>query len=111
MFGAENQWVMRSLAKVERTGDSDSSVDADLKLKNDSSASVNLMVMPLIDSADEGIGSMILVEDISSEKRIKTTMARYMSAEGVEQLLENLSLYGSVSRPRTSCTICCLPKP
>jgi len=88
LFGSENEWVMRSLAKVEETGASDMSVDADLKLGDDKIASVNLMVMPLIDAADEGIGSMIVLEDISSEKRIKTTMARYMSAEVVDQLLE-----------------------
>ena len=88
LFGSENEWVMRSLAKVEESGISDMSVDADLKLKDDKSASVNLMVMPLIDVTDEAIGSMIVLEDISSEKRIKTTMARYMSKEVVDQLLE-----------------------
>lgn len=88
LLGTGNDWIMRSLAKVEETGDSDMSVDADLKLPDDRNASVNMMVMPLIDAADKGIGSMVVFEDISSEKRIKTTMARYMSKEVVDQLLE-----------------------
>ena len=88
LLGLRNPWVMRSLDKVERLGTSDMSVDADLRLGDDKNASVNLMVMPLIDSTDEDIGSMIVLEDISSEKRVKTTMARYMSKEVVDQLLE-----------------------
>ena len=88
LFADDNRWVMNSIAKVEASGASDMAVDADLRLTSGESASVNLMVVPLIDAADEDIGSMVILEDISNEKRVKTTMARYMSKEVVDQLLE-----------------------
>lgn len=71
-----NRWVMNSIDKVEASGVIDMAVDADLVVANGASASVNLMVVPLIDAADEDIGSMVILEDISNEKRVKTTMAR-----------------------------------
>ena len=88
LFADDNRWVMNSIANVEASGASDMAVDADLRLTSGESASVNLMVVPLIDAADENIGSMVILEDISNEKRVKTTMARYMSKEVVDQLLE-----------------------
>jgi adenylate cyclase len=87
VFGARNRWVMASLARVEQTGQQDSHVDAELALPDGETASVNMSVMPLVDSAEETIGSMMMIEDITSEKRVKSTMSRYMSAEVVEQLL------------------------
>lgn len=84
-----NQWVLRSLAKVRDTGEPDISVDANLHLShNQTDVSVNLTITPLVDATDQNMGSIMVLEDISSEKRVKTTMARYMSAEVVEQLLE-----------------------
>jgi adenylate cyclase len=89
VLGERNQWLMRSLAKVRATGESDMSVDAALMLADGvASASVNLMVTPLNDGSENSLGSMVVLEDISSEKRVKTTMARYMSAEVVDQLLK-----------------------
>ncbi|MEE8333445.1 MAG: adenylate/guanylate cyclase domain-containing protein, partial [Alphaproteobacteria bacterium] len=87
VFGARNSWLMRSLEAVETTRNNDISVDAELKLASGDSASVNATVSPLIDINQEDIGSMVILEDISSEKRVRTTMARYMSKEVADQLL------------------------
>lgn len=89
VFGAKNRWIMTSLAKVEQTGQQDSHVDAELALPDGETASVNMSVMPLVDSAEETIGSMMMIEDITSEKRVRSTMSRYMSAEVVEELLSS----------------------
>lgn len=89
VFGDKNQWVMASLARVEQTGQADSHVDAELALPDGQTASVNMSVMPLVDSAEETIGSMMMIEDITSEKRVRSTMSRYMSAEVVEELLSS----------------------
>ncbi len=88
IFHDSNQWVIDSVGKVEQTGSEDNSVNADLELANNEIISVNLSVVPLIDGTGENIGSMIIIEDITDEKRVKTTMARYMSKEIADQLLE-----------------------
>jgi adenylate cyclase len=43
--------------------------------------------MPLIDASEDRIGSMLVLEDITEEKRIRSTMSRYMSKEVADQLL------------------------
>jgi adenylate cyclase len=48
---------------------------------------VNLTTMPLIDANQAQIGSMLVLEDITEEKRIRSTMSRYMSKEVADQLL------------------------
>jgi adenylate cyclase len=49
--------------------------------------SVNLTARPLIDKTDQRLGSVLVMEDISGEKRVRATMARYMSKEVADQLL------------------------
>jgi adenylate cyclase len=44
--------------------------------------------VPLIDPANKSIGTMLILDDITREKRIKSTMSRYMSKEVADQLLE-----------------------
>jgi adenylate cyclase len=50
--------------------------------------SVNLSVVPLPDARQSGPGCMLMIEDLTQEKRLKTTMARYMTKEVVDKLLE-----------------------
>jgi len=89
VFGDKNHWITTSLTRVEQTGLEDTHVDAELALPDGQTASVNMSVMPLVDSAEETIGSMMMIEDITSEKRVRSTMSRYMSAEVVEELLSS----------------------
>ncbi len=83
---ADNGWVLASLERVEKSGEVDIIVDANVALA-DQEVSVNLTSVPLRDIRDTVVGSMLVVEDISREKRMKNTMARYMTHEVVEQLL------------------------
>ena len=59
--------------------------------------SVNLTILPLINEDSDGrtdekesfLGILIMIEDISSEKRMKSTMSRYMDPGIADQLLED----------------------
>lgn len=86
VFGAANEWVVRSLEKMEETGASDVRLDAVLQL-NGEEVSVNLTALPLRNQTDKSMGGMLMIEDISSEKRVKATMARYMDPALADQLL------------------------
>ena len=50
--------------------------------------SVNLTIKPLVDVDEKRIGTLLLMEDISNEKRMKSTMSRYMNPDLAAQLLE-----------------------
>ncbi len=88
IFGERNSWVIKSLEKVLSTWRIDSTVDASLQLDDNEVVSVNLTTVPLRDMRDERIGSMLIMEDLTREKRLRNTMSRYMSKAVVDQLLE-----------------------
>ena len=86
-FAGDNAWMLEQLKKVEETGDAEVRMDAELAL-NGERISTNVTVMPLT-SADgqKRIGSMILIDDISTEKRLKSTMSRYMDPGVADRLV------------------------
>ncbi|SVD65983.1 uncharacterized protein METZ01_LOCUS418837, partial [marine metagenome] len=50
--------------------------------------SANISVLPLLGVENESLGSLIMIEDISSEKRMKSTMSRYMDPGLADKLLD-----------------------
>ena len=87
VFGNLNAWITRSLEFVERMGATDYHADTDLKLPDGSVAAVNLTAAPFLDTEQKPIGDMLVFEDITREKRVRNTMARYVAKEVVDQLL------------------------
>jgi adenylate cyclase len=92
-FTGDNAWVMDKLHLVADNGEQQTLVDAPLHVGSEK-LSVNFTAQPLLNADDKRIGSMIVIEDISSEKRLKSTMSRYMDpriadrmvAQGAEML-------------------------
>ena len=76
IFKGPNSWVIHSLDKVQRTGRTDSTVDSDLVLGVRQAVSVNMTAVPLQDMRDKRNGSMLIMEDITREKRLRNTMSR-----------------------------------
>jgi adenylate cyclase len=87
VFGNLNGWVTRSLGYVVRMGANDYHADTDLRLLDGGTAAVNLTTAPLNDVNGKPIGYMLVFEDITREKRVRSTMARYMAKEVVDRLL------------------------
>lgn len=88
IFGNTNPWVLKSLDYVSQTGRTDFHADVDLLRTSGSTTSVNMTTTPLITVDDEPIGFTLIIDDISREKRVRSTMARYMAKEVVDKLLE-----------------------
>ncbi len=87
IFHGADAWVVQNIAKVKHGGQREIAIDMELHFERKSPASVNLGINPLLDVNEEHIGSLIVMEDITSEKRVKSTMARYMSPQVAQQLL------------------------
>jgi adenylate cyclase len=85
-FAGDNAWVLDKLKQVNESGQQQTSMDASLIIA-DETRSVNLTVQPLLDAEQKHIGSMFVIEDISSEKRIKSTMSRYMDPGLADRLI------------------------
>lgn len=85
-FCDANAWVLEKLQAVEQTGVSQLTIDAQLQV-GDEARSVNLTVQSLLNAEQKRIGSMLVMEDISSEKRVKSTLARYMDPSIADRLV------------------------
>lgn len=85
-FTGHTSWIMEKVKRVNETQNSDISMDAELKFE-DKTLSVNLTVLPLISIENSKLGTMIMIDDISTEKRMKSTMSRYMDPVIADQLL------------------------
>tara|TARA_B100001248_G_scaffold18398_1_gene12160 strand:+ start:4602 stop:6932 length:2331 start_codon:yes stop_codon:yes gene_type:complete len=102
LFGGPNEWLLK---KLDAVNENEEFLDAELQIEGET-LSVNISLTPLlgkIKSKDEGegdtggegiltskpniIGAMLMIEDISSEKRMKSTMSRYMDPELADQLM------------------------
>jgi adenylate cyclase len=81
-----NAWIMEKIERVAETHEIEVTMDAEMVV-DDEPVSVNFSVLPLVSGDDKKLGTMIMIEDISSEKRIKSTMSRYMDPSIAEQLL------------------------
>jgi len=89
-YFATNSWILDRIEAVKKTLQSNVTVDAELLAGKDK-LSVNMTIQPLMSEEDNGvsknIGTMLMVEDVSGEKRMKSTMARYMDPRLADQLL------------------------
>ena len=62
-------------------------MDSDIEA-GDARISVNLTVLPLLNTDRQKLGTLLMLEDISTEKRVKSTMARYMDPGLADQMLQ-----------------------
>lgn len=85
-FSGTNAWVADKLKSAHDTQQANILVDASLEA-NGRMLSVNLTVQPLLNADRKRIGSMLVMEDITSEKRIKSTMSRYMDPNIADRLV------------------------
>lgn len=90
-FDGINNMLIEKMNKVkEATEISQQEVIMDVELKfNKNKITTNITIMPLINIKQEKLGIMIMMEDISSEKRMKSTMSKYMNPELAEELLKS----------------------
>ena len=63
-------------------------LDKELVADGDTRVAVNLTVAPMTDTDGALIGDMLVFEDITQEKRVKSTMVRFMSDKVVDRLLD-----------------------
>ena len=88
LFGGFNSWLMDKVSHVQSRDEGDVTVDAELDFAG-KRLSVNVTILPLLSVEQEKLGLMIMIEDISTEKRLKTTMSRYMDPVLADKLVED----------------------
>ncbi len=85
-FTGSNAWVLERLRHVAESAVTDTIMEGELHI-GEEAVSVNLTALPLLSAEKRRIGSMLLIEDISNEKRLKSTMSRYMDPGIADRLV------------------------
>ena len=101
-FRGKNSWIEEKIKIIKETKEPDIIMDAEIEIldpetEKNEKISVNLTILPLINEDSDGrtdeknsfLGILLMIEDISSEKRMKSTMSRYMDPGIADQLLED----------------------
>ena len=101
-FSGNKKWIYEKIKSVGESKEPEIIVDAEIEVfdyetEKEEKISVNLTILPLInedsdgrtDQSDNFLGTLLMFEDISSEKRMKSTMSRYMDPGIADQLLED----------------------
>jgi adenylate cyclase len=85
-LGEPNRWLQQRVEEVRSSGEAWNLMDAELKVR-ETPTSANITVLPLTDVRSGPMGAMVMVDDITDEKRMKGTMARYMDPVIADELM------------------------
>jgi adenylate cyclase len=86
IFTTANQWLLDKIERVLDARQNDITIDANLAV-GPVVLSANVTVMPLTAVDGAAMGFMTMIEDISSEKRMKSTMSRYIDPAIADRLM------------------------
>jgi adenylate cyclase len=89
ILGRANTSLIRDIQQVLISAKPMVGYDMDLILPSGKQHVVNINIVPLVDAADIRNGIVIVMEDITREKRMKGTLVRYMAKDIVEKLLDD----------------------
>lgn len=87
-FVGKNAWIIERIEKVRAEKAADVAMDLEIEF-GDRPVSVNLTVLPLASGDGKQLGILLMIEDISTEKRVKATMARYMDPAIAARMLDH----------------------
>jgi adenylate cyclase len=79
-------WIYEKMKVTAETGEADIFIDSEIEF-NERKISVNLTMLPLKNQNKKQMGSMLMFEDISSEKRMKSTMSKYVDASLADTIM------------------------
>ena len=103
-FGEANAWLVDRSLKVAEGRVADIAVDAEI-VANGETVSVNVTVLPLSAGDGKPLGVMVMLEDISSEKRVKSTLSRYMDPDVADQLLSGVDGEAALGGKQSTATV------
>jgi adenylate cyclase len=102
-FADRNAWIIERIKMVQVEKVANVAMDVEIVF-GDRPVSINLTVLPLASGDGKQLGTLLMIEDISTEKRVKATMARYMDPAIAARMLDSrgdTSLLGGSSTRAT----------
>lgn len=88
MLGTRNPWLWNAMQRVGAEGKTVLVTDVELHLDRGPEARINATMLPLRNARKRPTGFLLVIEDVTREKRLRSTMSRYMSNAVVEKVLQ-----------------------
>ena len=88
LLAQHNPWLIDEIAAVVASGEPKLLLDVAIRTARDRPSSANLSISQLL-GEDGPVGVLLVIEDISEEKRLQGTMRRFMTQAVVDQVLAN----------------------
>ena len=88
LLGEDNDWLIKLIDKTCNENSIETLPDATLVTRA-GRISANLSLQPMVSGEGDTTGALIVVEDISTEKRVRATMSRYMDPALAAKLLDD----------------------
>lgn len=89
LLGEGNDYLLNLVAQVGESRDGAMQYDVVLRKRSGIDGTVNVNVLPLTATGDDSDGVVLIMEDVSSEKRVRSMLTRYMDKEIVDQVLDD----------------------
>ncbi len=88
ILGEENKWLLEELRDSNEDSEPRNFVDVDVQTISGVKKALNISIVPLADDEND-LGQLLVLEDITQEKRLKGTMSRFMTKEIADKILES----------------------
>jgi len=88
LLAQNNPWLIDEIEAVVASGEPKLLLDVAIRTARDRPSSANLSISQLL-GEDGPVGVLLVIEDISEEKRLHGTMRRFMTQAVVDQVLAN----------------------
>ena len=83
-----NEAFLTRLDACARVGEAHTEYELKYALSADESVSLNVSVVPLLDSKKQPLGVVVVAEDITQEQRLMSTLCRYVTREIAEEVMK-----------------------
>ncbi len=84
---SDNRWLLDAVSTVRETRRADAHPERELRLPDRRPVNLNLLLEPLCDIDEQPMGVLLVLEDLTRERRLRNTMSRFMTDQVVDQLL------------------------
>ncbi|MEW6730138.1 MAG: adenylate/guanylate cyclase domain-containing protein [Acidobacteriota bacterium] len=90
-YGKENETLRQLIDTAATSGESQAAYELKFSINPEEIININTSVLPLKDRTGQGLGFVLVVQDITQEQRLMSTLCRYVTREIAEQVLHDRS--------------------
>ena len=90
VFGEMNAWILEAIDEVANGRAEKQLPNSEFYIESRGEwVSANISLLPLLDSRQNALGFMLVIENLEGERELRRTMSRYLSNEVIDRLMQD----------------------